>query len=221
MAENLNKRQLIVIGGGPGGYVAAIKAAQAGLKVTLVEKKRVGGTCLNVGCMATKCFLKSAHSFYECDEMARYGVTVDDADFDIHQIVKYKDAVVNKLVGGVTMLLAKNRVEVINGEASFLDDSTIIVGDQKYEFENLIIAAGSDVARLPLPGLDEAGVIYSHDALSIDHVPNSICIIGGGVVAVEFAEFFSCLGSEVSMLRKVWSLLRKTASPLPLPRTIF
>ena len=112
MAENLNKRQLIVIGGGPGGYVAAIKAAQAGLKVTLVEKKRVGGTCLNVGCMATKCFLKSAHSFYECDEMARYGVTVDDADFDIHQIVKYKDAVVNKLVGGVTMLLAKNRVEV-------------------------------------------------------------------------------------------------------------
>ena len=200
MAENLNKRQLIVIGGGPGGYVAAIKAAQSGLKVTLVEKKRVGGTCLNVGCMATKCLLKSAHSFFECDEMARYGITVDDANFDIRQIIKYKDTVVNKLVGGVTMLLAKNRVEVINGEASFVDDSTIAVGDQQYEFENLIIAAGSDVAKLPLPGLEEAGVIYSHDALSIDHVPDRICIIGGGVVAVEFAEFFSCLGSEVSIL---------------------
>ena len=200
MAENLNKRQLIVIGGGPGGYVAAIKAAQSGLKVTLVEKKRVGGTCLNVGCMATKCLLKSAHSLFECDEMARYGITVDDANFDIRQIIKYKDTVVNKLVGGVTMLLAKNRVEVINGEASFVDDSTIAVGDQQYEFENLIIAAGSDVAKLPLPGLEEAGVIYSHDALSIDHVPDSICIIGGGVVAVEFAEFFSCLGSEVSIL---------------------
>ena len=200
MAENVNKKQLIVIGGGPGGYVAAIKAAQAGQKVTLIEKNKLGGTCLNFGCMATKCFLKSAHSYFECDEMARYGITVDDADFDIGQIVRYKDSVVSKLVGGVTMLMAKNRIEVINGEAFFVDSETIAVGDNLYGFDNLIIAAGSDVAKLSLPNVDEANVLYSHDVLSIDHVPESVTIIGGGVVAIEFAEFFGCLGTEVTVL---------------------
>jgi dihydrolipoamide dehydrogenase len=200
MANQINERQLIIIGGGPGGYVAAIKAAQAGQKVALFEKNKLGGTCLNVGCMATKCMLKSAHSFLACDEMALYGVTVDDAVFDINRAVKYKQSVVDKLVGGVTMLMAKNRVEVIHDEASFLDDGTVEAGGKKYSFENLIIAAGSDAARPPISGLEEAGVLYSHDALSIDHVPKSIAIIGGGVVAVEFAEFFGSLGSEVTVI---------------------
>lgn len=207
MANQKAERQLIVVGGGPGGYVAAIKAAQAGLKVTLIEKNRLGGTCLNVGCMATKCLLKSAHSFLSCDEMARYGVTVDDAVFDIGRTVQYKNAVVNKLVGGVSGLMAKNRVEVINGAASFVDDGTVEVDGTQYAFEKLIIAAGSDVAKPPIPGLDEAGVLYSHDALSIDHVPKSIVIIGGGVVAMEFAEFFTCIGSEVTVIEMMPRLI--------------
>jgi dihydrolipoamide dehydrogenase len=207
MANQRAERQLIVVGGGPGGYVAAIKAAQAGLKVTLIEKKRLGGTCLNVGCMATKCLLKSAHSYLSCDEMARYGVTVDDAVFDIGRTVKYKNAVVDRLVGGISGLLAKNRVEVITGAANFVDDGTVEADGVQYTFQNLIIAAGSDVAKPPIPGLEEAGVLYSHDALSIDHVPKSIVIIGGGVVAMEFAEFFNCIGSEVTVIEMMPRLI--------------
>lgn len=207
MSSMANARQVIVIGGGPGGYVAAIKASQAGRKVTLIERNRVGGTCLNVGCIATKCLLNAAHCFASCDSMSRYGVTVDDAAFSIQRAVKYKNTVVDKLVGGVAYLLAKNGVEIINGTAGFLNDETLAVNGEEFGFEHLIIAAGSDAARPPIPGLEASGALYSHDALSIDHVPERITIIGGGVVSMELAEFFSSVGSAVTVIEMMPELL--------------
>ena len=207
MDSKAKARQLIVIGGGPGGYVAAIKASQEGQKVMLIEKNRIGGTCLNAGCIATKCLLNSAHSFAACDTMAAYGVTVEDAVFSIDRAVKYKDSVVDKLVSGVAYLLEKHRVEVINGTAAFCDDRTIEVNGEKFTFENLIIAAGSDVLRPSIPGIETGGVMYSHDALSIGHVPESLAIIGGGVVSMEFAEFFSSIGTRVTVVEMMPEIL--------------
>lgn len=203
----MENKELIVIGGGPGGYVSAIRASQLGIKVTLIEKGELGGTCLNVGCIPTKALLKSAHLYNDTKNTSAFGVDVQGATFDLARIIRRKETVVKRLTGGVGMLLKKNKVEVIKGEASFKNDSTVTVNGQDYAFKNAVIACGSKPARVPIPGIDGPNVIFSTEALDLASVPPSLAVIGGGVIAVEFASIFNSFGSEVTIVEMMPNIL--------------
>ena len=146
-----------VIGGGPGGYYAAIKAAQMGAKVALVEKNKVGGTCLNVGCIPTKVLLSCVSVLDSVKEGADFGVNVGDYSVDVAGIQKRKAGVVNGLVGGVAALLKKNKVELIEGLGTLADKNTVVIGDRKLTAKNIILATGSEPAVIPIPGLEIGG----------------------------------------------------------------
>jgi dihydrolipoamide dehydrogenase len=203
----MQKRDLIIIGGGPGGYVAAIRASQLGIKATLIEKGELGGTCLNVGCIPTKALLQSANLYNGVRAAAEFGVDAQGAAFDLGRIMQRKAAIVKRLTGGVGMLLKKNGVEVIKGEARFTGDGTIEVNGKAYSFDNAIIAAGSKPAVPPIPGVDGQNVLFSTDALSVDRIPESIAVIGGGVIAVEFASIFNSFGSRVTIIEMMPDIL--------------
>ena len=203
----MEHKPLIIIGGGPGGYTSAIRASQMGMNVTLIEKGELGGTCLNVGCIPTKALLKSAHLYNETKNSSQFGVDVQGAAFDLPKIMERRETVVKKLTGGVRMLLKKNGIEVIKGEASFKDDSTITVNNMDYSFGHAIIASGSRPASVPIPGLDGENVISSSEALQINNVPESLVIIGGGVIGIEFASIFNSFGSKVAIVEMMPSIL--------------
>ena len=153
-----DKTKVVVIGGGPGGYVAAIRAAQLGGEVTLVEKENLGGTCLNVGCIPTKALLHSAELFEEAKEGAKYGIISSDVKVDFTKVQERKQAVTKQLVNGVKGLLAANKVKVVSGEAAFTSKNTIEVktekGTETIKADKFIIATGSIPAKPPIPGID-------------------------------------------------------------------
>lgn len=195
---------ITVIGGGPGGYVAAIKAAKDGKKVCIIEGNSFGGTCLNVGCIPTKTLIKTANIFHEIKEAEKFaieGVDTSKAAVSMPKLQQRKTAVVNQLVGGVKGLLKGNKVTIIDGKGSFVDAHTIAVGDKKVTTEYVIVATGSEVL---IPGFiaqeGKNNLITSTEALDLDHVPASIAIIGGGVIGVEFAFLLNKLGSKVTVL---------------------
>ncbi|MBE5905816.1 MAG: dihydrolipoyl dehydrogenase [Lachnospiraceae bacterium] len=196
--------EVVVIGGGPGGYVAAIYAAKSGKQVALVEKEHLGGTCLNIGCIPTKALVKSAEVFDCVKKAQEFGVLLEgDVKPDMNAIMDRKEQVVERLVGGVAHILKKNNVEVITGTASFVDDKTIEVsGEETLEitFDDAIIATGSKVAKVPIPGIDLPFVLNSTTALSLRELPKSIVIIGGGVIGLEFAFLYRHLGVEVTVI---------------------
>lgn len=196
-----------VIGGGPGGYVAAIRLAQLGKKCVLIEKDKIGGTCLNRGCIPTKSLLHSAEVYKTVCEAAAYGVTAKDATFDYQKISERKDTVVTKLRKGIEYLEKKAGVDVIKGMASFKDENTIVVGEKEITASNVIIATGSVPAKVPIPGIDSAGVMDSDEVLSLTKCPNSVVIIGGGVIGVEFATLYSALGVKVSIIEMLPEIL--------------
>lgn len=204
---------LIVIGGGPGGYVAAIKAAQAGKNVALVEKEAVGGVCLNWGCIPTKAMLKSAKVYQTIKNAKSYGFTLDQDSLkvDFPSIIKRKNRAVKKLTGGVGYLLKKNGVTVFDGFASVKDANTVEVNDETLEAKNLIIATGASPAVPPIDGLkqqlDAGNVLTSKEILDIKSLPKSLTVIGGGVIGVEFATIFNALGSEVTILERESDIL--------------
>ena len=204
---------LIVIGGGPGGYVAAIKAAQAGKNVALVEKEAVGGVCLNWGCIPTKAMLKSAKVYQTIRNAKSYGFTLDQDSLkvDFPSIIKRKNRAVKKLTGGVGYLLKKNGVKVFDGFASVKDANTVEVNDETLETKNLIIATGASPAVPPIDGLkqqlDAGNVLTSKEILDIKTLPKSLTVIGGGVIGVEFATIFNALGSEVTILERESDIL--------------
>jgi len=202
---------LVIIGGGPGGYVAAIRAAQLGAKVALVEKDRVGGTCLNYGCIPTKALMRSVEALHLVEEAPAFGVIVEEPAFDFARIMARKDEVVARLVGGVEGLLEAHKVEVVPGMATIPKPSLVLIraanGDHRLATKNIIIATGSVPARPPIAGLDAPGVLTSADILELKEVPDSLVVIGGGVIGLEFAGIFHALGTKVTVLEMLPTLL--------------
>jgi len=205
----LSKR-VAVIGGGPGGYVAAIRAAQLGASVTLVEKNKLGGTCLNVGCIPTKALLHSAELYTAMKrEGPSIGIFADNLRFDWPTVVKRKNNVVNHLVGGVGGLLRSNGIEHVQGEARLAAPNRVEVGNKLIEADAIIVATGSEPAVPPVPGLNSNlnDVVTSDGALSFDILPRSIVIAGGGVIGVEFASVFASFGVAVTVVEMLPRIL--------------
>jgi dihydrolipoamide dehydrogenase len=204
---------LMILGGGPGGYVAAIKAAQKGLKVALVEKEVVGGACLNWGCIPTKTWLKSAKLYDQMLHAGDYGIKVDPkhVSVDFKAFLDRKNKVVKKLTGGVKFLLKKNKVTLFEGFGNVISPTSLKVGDQTVTFKNLIIATGASPFLPPIPGLEEAfkagHAVSARELLDIDTMPKSLVIVGGGVIGVEFATIFNALGADVSIYERESDIL--------------
>ncbi|MGE5381669.1 MAG: dihydrolipoyl dehydrogenase [Methylocystaceae bacterium] len=191
---------LSIIGGGPGGYVAAIRAAQLGMKTAVFEMDSLGGTCLNRGCIPTKAYFQNAQVMHTLDRLSQYNVTVENRTFDMAGARERKDKIVNNLVTGIAGVLKANGVEVIKSQARVSGVGLIQVGNDTYESSRILIASGSLPLRLSLPGFDDPRVVTSDEMLEIDHVPEQLVIIGGGVIGIEFACIFNALGSNVTVI---------------------
>ncbi len=190
---------LIVIGAGPGGYEAAAHAAKMGKKVALVERERLGGACLNVGCIPAKTFLRSSKLFHECSEAAAYGIRIGSLSFDMPAVVARKNRVVGTLTKGIEGMLKRAGVETISGTARLAARDSVAVGDQRYQAQNILIATGSRPAVPPIPNIRSARVYDSDSVFGLTEVPEKIAIIGGGVIGLEFACFFNEIGSKVAV----------------------
>jgi dihydrolipoamide dehydrogenase len=204
--------EIAVLGAGPGGYVAALRAAQLGAKVTIIEEGSLGGVCLNVGCIPTKALLRSAEVFRTIQHAKDYGLRLaGTVEADWPAILKRKKRVVKRLVGGVGVLLRKAEVQVINGRGRFAGPKTLEVttpdGLQRLEAQQIIIATGARPIQLPLPGMDLPGVIDSTGALALEELPESLLIIGGGVIGVEFADIYGAFGVQVTIVEMLDRLI--------------
>ena len=199
--------QVVVLGSGPGGYTAAFRAADLGLRVALVERyESLGGVCLNVGCIPSKALLHAARVIAETEELAAHGIAFGKPKLDVGKLIEWKDSVVHRLTGGVAGLARQRTVEVIHGEAAFVDDHTLRVGDRDVSFENCIIAAGSQAATIPgLP--DDPRVIDSTEALSPDAVPGRLLVVGGGIIGLEMACVYDALGAKVTVVEMLDQLM--------------
>lgn len=207
----MSEYQLIVIGAGPGGYTAALTAAKLGLKTAVIESRDCGGTCLNRGCVPTKALLHASDAYCSALSAARMGVHVDGASVDIAEMYGFKQQTVEKLRGGIESLFKSAKVELIRGRATITAPGTVHVEGEnagEYTAEHILIATGSVPARPPIPGLGLEGVVTSDELLEgLEKLPKSIVIIGGGVIGVEFATFFSDLGTEVTIVEGLDRLL--------------
>ena len=207
--------KIIIIGAGPGGYETALLAAKRGVEVVLIESGPVGGTCLNEGCIPTKAFCKNAEVLDGLKEAEAFGVTGLSYDFDFKAVTARKNAVVEQLRGGVEGLLGHKNITLVRGKASFKDAHTISVmsseaspvmssevetSHQEYSADYIIIATGSVSASLPIPGADLPDILTSREILDIEEVPRRLCVIGGGVIGLEFASIFRSFGSEVTVV---------------------
>ena len=198
---------LIVIGGGPGGYTAAIRAAQLGLRTALVERDAVGGTCLNRGCIPTKALIHAAERYEEMKECETFGLRAEGVSFDYSAMCARRDQVVGQLRDGVERLLKGNKVDRITGTACILGPGRVRVGEEVLEGTNILIATGSRPALPPVPGLDLPGVLTSDDLLTGDTFYRRLTIIGGGVIGMEFAGLYQALGAEVTVLEAMDRIL--------------
>jgi dihydrolipoamide dehydrogenase len=201
---------VVVLGGGPAGYVAAIKAAQLGGKVALVEKIRVGGTCLNRGCIPTKTYVKNAEILEHAKHAASRGILFNDASFelDMEKIVGYKDQVVNTLTSGVAGLLTSYGVKQYNELGLITADKKVrLASGEELETKKIIWAGGSKVAQIPIPGIDHERVLTSDTILDLKEVPESLVVIGGGVIGCEMAEIFNAYGTKVTIVELADELL--------------
>jgi len=209
---NKNNKSIIIIGGGPAGYVGAIRAAQLGGSVTVVEKEEVGGTCLNVGCIPTKVLTSAAHTYSTLKTADRWGLKVSGMELDFPQLMKRKQMVVNRLVTGVKSLLKARGVNLIKGTATFLDERQIEVRmndgtNQRLEADRFLIATGSVPIMLPIPGIESEGVIDSTGALSLTSIPQSMLIIGGGAIGCEFAYIYHSFGTQITIVEMLSQII--------------
>ncbi|RAS73454.1 dihydrolipoyl dehydrogenase [Priestia endophytica] len=203
---------LVVIGGGPAGYVAAIKASSLGKKVILIEEKDLGGTCLNEGCMPTKSLLESALTYEKVKKAGRFGIEVpNEAAVNWSGVQAYKHSVVHQLVQGIKYLMKKNKINVINGRASFINHNRVRVQKEdsvdEIEGTEFIIATGSVPVPLPFAPFDGDWIIHSGQAMSLSTLPSSLIIVGGGVIGCEFASIYSRLGTKVTIIEGSPNLL--------------
>ncbi len=199
--------QVVVLGSGPGGYTAAFRAADLGLRVALVERyDRLGGVCLNVGCIPSKALLHAARVIAETEEMAEHGVSFGAPDVNLGKLLEWKQSVVDRLTGGLDGLAKQRKVDVIHGAARFTGPGSLQVGDRPVTFENCIIAAGSQAARIPgLP--EDERIIDSTGALSPASVPGRMLVIGGGIIGLEMACVYDALGAKVTVVEMLDHLL--------------
>lgn len=199
-----NKFEVIVIGAGPGGYVAAVKAAKLGFKTAVIEEGKAGGTCLNRGCIPAKAMIHASALYREMKEGDRFGIFASDVRFDYEKILEYKEETTKTLVQGVEQLLAANGVVTIHGKGTLLKGKRVRVvseeGEEVYSADHIVLAAGSKPLVLPLPGMDLPGVLTSDELFRLREAPKSLVIIGGGVISVEFATVFAALGTKVTIV---------------------
>lgn len=201
------KYQVAIIGGGPAGYTAAEAAGKAGLSVVLFEKNSLGGVCLNEGCIPTKTLLYSAKVYDYGRHASKYGVNVSESSFDLPKIISRKAKVVRKLVLGIKAKLTAQQVAIISGEAYIVDKNTIRCADETYECEHLIICTGSQTVTPPIQGIEKVEYWTHRNALDNKELPHSLAIVGGGVIGMEFASFFSSLGVQVTVVEMMNEIL--------------
>ncbi|MFD2639637.1 dihydrolipoyl dehydrogenase [Piscibacillus salipiscarius] len=193
----------LVVGAGPGGYVAAIRAAQMGQKVTIVDKGNLGGVCLNVGCIPSKALISAGHRYEHAKDSEEMGIVAENVSVNFDKTQEWKGKIVNKLTGGVESLLKANKVDIVKGEAYFVDQNTVKIMDEKnsqtYKFNNCIIATGSRTIELkPFPYSDR--VLDSTGAINLKEIPEKLVVIGGGYIGTELGGAYASFGSEVTIL---------------------
>ncbi|QUW21748.1 dihydrolipoyl dehydrogenase [Sporosarcina sp. Marseille-Q4063] len=194
--------ETLVVGSGPGGYVAAIRASQLGQKVTIVERENLGGVCLNVGCIPSKALISVGHRYVQAKNSEQMGISAE-VNLDFSKVQEFKDGVVTRLTGGVNGLMKGNKIDVVQGEAYFVDENTvrIISGEsaQTYKFKNAIVATGSRPVEIPSFKFSER-VLSSTGALSLKELPKKLVVIGGGYIGTELGSAYANLGSEVTII---------------------
>ncbi|GMQ59768.1 dihydrolipoyl dehydrogenase [Vallitalea sediminicola] len=205
-------KDIIVIGGGPGGYVAAIRAAQLGADVCIIEQDRFGGTCLNRGCIPTKALYRNAEIINTLGKSEEFGIDLEGYNINYKNVLKRKNDIVEKLVSGVEKLLKDNCIQVINGIGVIKDQQTVEIittnGDKEIvKGKNIIIATGSMPVKPPIEGIDEENVYTTKEMLECEKIPEKLVIIGGGVVGMEFASIFNAFGSQVSVIEFLPNIL--------------
>lgn len=198
---------LAIIGGGPAGYSAAEMAGKAGLNVVLFEKRSLGGVCLNEGCIPTKTLLYSAKTYDNASHASKYAVSASEVSFDLPKIIARKTKVVRKLVLGIKAKLTAAGVTMVTGEAFIEDKNTVKCGEETYQCKNMIVCTGSETFIPPVPGLEGVPYWTHRDALDNKEVPASLCIVGGGVIGMEFAAFFNTLGVKVTVIEMMPEIL--------------
>lgn len=203
--KNSRESQITIIGAGPGGYVAALKAAKLGADVTLIEKEKLGGTCLNWGCIPTKALVRSAEIYNNLKNVKEFGCQAENIDFNWQKIIARKNKIVRQLVRGVKFLLKKHKVKIIKAKAEIIDKNTVLAVKDKKEIlintDNIIIATGSKPIELPIVTPEaEQNLLFSKKVLDLKELPKKIAIIGGGVIGLEFAFIFSRLDVKVTVI---------------------
>lgn len=201
-----NEYDVAIVGGGPGGYVAAIRAAQLGARVALIEGGAMGGTCLNVGCVPTKALLASAEAFETARSGRDFGFKADNVTADLPAMLSRAKKIVDGLVKGVEYLMKHNNVDLVRGMADFADAHTLIVGDREIRAKNIVIATGSSVVEIDIPGVGK-DYITSDTALDYETLPKSMIILGGGVIGIEWGFLYQTLGVQVTVVEMLPSIL--------------
>ncbi|TGN26393.1 dihydrolipoyl dehydrogenase [Empedobacter tilapiae] len=202
----MSSYDVAVIGAGPGGYVAAIRAAQLGFKTAIIEKESLGGTCLNVGCIPSKALLDSSHHYYDAvNHFKEHGIEIDAPKVNFTQMIARKAGVVDTNVAGIKYLMSKNNIDVLEGTGAFKDATHIVVtakdgSTQEIEAKNTIIATGSVSSELPFAPTDKTRIITSTEALALTEVPKHLIVIGGGVIGLELGSVYLRLGSQVTVV---------------------
>ncbi len=215
-----NSYNVVVIGGGPAGYVAAIRAAQLGAKVAIVEKGTFGGTCLNVGCIPTKAYLKNAEIIENIENAASRGIILESTKFtvDMDKVLSFKNGVVKKLTSGVEGLLKSNGVDIYKGVGKINRNKNVVVNDKQIlKADKIILAGGSKVNRINIPGIESPKVFTSDDILATTEVPETLAVIGGGVVGIELGQSFASFGSKVVVIEaldRIIPMIDREASDL-------
>jgi dihydrolipoamide dehydrogenase len=196
--------EIAILGGGPGGYVAALQAGLLGIKTVLIEKKALGGTCLNEGCIPTKTLVRSAEVFELIKESHKFGIKVSDAEINLKDVIKRKDSVIGELVSGIEYLLEKRGVRIVRGKGELVDQNVIKIMQGRNETtvkaKNIIIATGGKPCGLIIPGIQSENVITSTEALMLNEVPEKMLIVGGGIIGMEFAFIYASFGSKVTVV---------------------
>jgi len=200
-------KTIVIIGGGPGGYVAAIRAAQLGADVHLIEKDTLGGTCLNVGCIPTKAVLHVAEAYRALRHGTPPGIKADNIRLDWSEVLAYRQSLVDRLVNGVRGLLRANKVQVHHGQARLSSNTLVSVDGVSLPADVVILAVGSEPARLSFPGSDSEGILDSTAALNLPQPPKSLVVVGGGVIGVEFASMYRAFGTEVTIVEMLPQIL--------------
>jgi dihydrolipoamide dehydrogenase len=193
----MNKPRVVIIGSGPAGYVAAIRAAQLGGDVLIVEKGSIGGVCLNRGCIPTKALASITSTLRRIKQLRKKGVLVNDIEVSFEKVFASRDSVVSRLVRGVEYLLRKNGVQIVRGEGKIVDNGVVEVSGERFKYDKLIIATGSLPSKPNIPGIEEVNTVSGDELVVMNEVPKKLLVVGGGAIGIELAQIFKTLGSEV------------------------